>query len=91
MVKKVGPKTKDVVHSVSFCCGLLTLENSVKLEVVRRIVHGEGFRVLVCAEHSDELLVRFLDFFLVIGRRLEHARFFLCWLERVAREGTKVV
>jgi hypothetical protein len=67
VIKKFGPKSKDVVYSIPFGCSFVALKDAIELEVVRAIVHGKGLSSLMCAEHSNELLVRLQHFFLLLG------------------------
>jgi hypothetical protein len=39
--KKLCPKSKDAVHIVSFCIGLVAWEETVELEVVFSILHSQ--------------------------------------------------
>jgi hypothetical protein len=70
MIEKFRPELKDVVYSVPFGSILVALKDTIELEVKLAIIHGKDFGSLVGVEHSNELLMRLHDFFLVQGRRL---------------------
>ena len=65
MIKEFGPELKDVVNCVPFGSSLVALKETIELEVKLAIIHDKGLGSLVGAEHSNELLLRLEEFFLV--------------------------